>query len=214
MSSIVLYTVSGQIGEEPGEETLLVAVSSDSSIAGQCVIPVSGTLPSPVVVPDTDMSWLATMLVTDIRQHKGSDAEISVQLDFDTTAGVLSVRALTDGEPGPDDRRGVLGLNVSGDYPLDHVLSMLRVDPYDGDEQVWTRAVLPDRYLFIMASVARMNKEQVSLHPVRADSSKLVANLPRWRAVFPYGSGRESGDVVSWNDWTVTPKKSPEPPRK
>jgi hypothetical protein len=207
LSSIVLYTVSGQVGEEVGGDTLLVAASSDGAVAGQYAIPVIGTLSGPVVIPETDIAWLATMLTTDLREHKSDGAETTVRMTFDMTNGVMSVRALADGAESENDRRGFVSLDTSGDYPLDTLAGLLLPDPVE-KEISWTRAVLPSAYLSILAAATKMSPMEVSLYPTSDEkSSTLVAFLPQWRAVFPVGVGRDVGETVKSEEWKI-PQKS------
>lgn len=199
MSSIVLYTSKGQSGDAPGGHTLLVAVSSDGAAAGQYVIPVTGTLPAPVTIPSTDISWLATMLATDVRQHKDDDT--STQLDFDTASRTLKVRAIADGVEGPDDRRVVVGLDTSGGYPLDATMKLLESDPQETGTHSWVRAELPGSYLALLAAASKIAGAPVSMYPVSGSGSGIVAFLPRWRAAFPYGACLDYGDTVSHDEW-------------
>lgn len=203
MSSIVLYTVDGQVGDEVGGDTLLVAASSDGSVAGQYAIQVNGKLTSPVVIPETDIAWLATMLTTDLREHKSDGADTTVRMNFDMTNGVMSVRALTDGVESENDRRGFVSLDTSGNYPMDTLAGLLRPDPVE-KEIPWIRAILPSAYLSILAAATKMSPMEVSLYPTDDEkSSTLVAFLPQWRAVFPVGIGRDLGETIKSEEWKV-----------
>lgn len=201
MSSIVLYTTTGHIGDDPGGSTILVGMSSDGAVAGQYAIPVTGTLPTPAVIPSTDISWLATMLATDLRQNR--DADTSVQLDFDIASGALRVRALADGVEGPDDRRGVVGLDTSDSYPLRSTAKLLEVDPDVSGESGAVRVELPATYQSLMATASKMASAAISLYPVEGSESKVLAFLPSWRAVFPYGMRVDPGEVVSHSEWAM-----------
>lgn len=124
MRCVYLTTTRAEVGDEPGEHDVLVAVSGDRIVWGQYVCQVDGQLDHPIVLDIAANRWIISSVTAakkNMQELEGKNAVCTVTLSLTSAAGGgerLLVQTMTDGIRGEKDLESILPLEL-GEYPVD-----------------------------------------------------------------------------------------------
>lgn len=187
LSGLYLYTTEGESGEDVGVGTLLVGIGYDGATVGQFAVPVSGSLPHPILLPYRDTSWIAAMCEKAklVAGKTDKDAEHTVELTVSGTS--LKVTTLSDGFPAEYDVDGRCPLLDTSQYPVREANNRLRTKgigealPDNPDALV---RVFGASSLNIMKNASKTLKSTIRVFPSAINGGPaILTDGVRWRAV-------------------------------
>lgn len=196
LSGIYLYTTEGEVGEDVGVGTLLVAIGYDGATVGQFAVGVSGTLEAPILIPSPNVGWMTQMCNTTSGIAKRMDKESEHTVELTVSGSSLLVKTLTDGFPAEYDTDGRSPLLDTSQYPAREAAKRLNTKgiedgiPSDADSLVRVFGV---QSLKIMQNAAKTLKTPIRVFPSAVNGGPaILTDGTRWRAVTsvePYEGG-------------------------
>lgn len=187
LSGLYLYTIEGESGEDVGVGTLLVGIGYDGATVGQFVVPCSGTLPHPILLPNQDAGWVTQMCNTAKGHAKNADKDAEHTVELTVSGNALIIKTLTDGLPAEYDTEGRVGLIEVSQYPAREAGNRLNTKgieggvPSDPDSLVKVYGV---QSLSIMRNAAKTLKTTVRVFPSPINGGPaILTDGMRWRAV-------------------------------
>jgi S-DNA-T family DNA segregation ATPase FtsK/SpoIIIE len=183
MPGILLHTVRGHYGDDPGQTSLLVGTSSAGRAAGHTHVPCDGTL-EPTLITVQDVSSLRSLLAP--REKTDPDHSVDIHRDLST---------ITIQEP-PDlfDAGDTFTLHVGDLDTVPRLLwTLLAQGPRDWVEPALNvrgdtlpdmpRVDLPAAVLAPFVAVAKLRKQDVQLYIGHPHRPILVQIGPHYRGV-------------------------------
>lgn len=184
MDGVVLYTTMADTPH--GRAMVLFGVATDAAVVARLSIMCNGELPSPVLIPVADLTWMIKVL--DKAAAVDVDGLVSLHIDPDDSYAKMVVEA-HGGKAHP------LPLGEVDQFPLEWALKVLnspaaeQVSDRDGREvPAGNLLVVPGPYMALMAKMSKRFGGQVRLYVTGHPAGRLLASIGPWRGSFP-GTG-------------------------